>query len=104
MAVLAGIIAAVLVLQNVSRDAPQINEVQQSPETSAAETSSTTAKIATTAVTEPPQPQEFRTSDMDNPNKITVTTEKTSAVITRTFSIMYFTTTPQFTANGVIAA
>ena len=76
VAVLAGIIAAVLVLQNVSRDAPQINEVQQSPETSAAETSYTTAKIATTAVTEPPQPQEFRTSDMDNPNKITVTTEK----------------------------
>ena len=69
--VLAGIIAAVLVLQNVSRDAPQINEVQQSPETSAAETSAT----VTNAVTEPPQPQEFHTSDMDNPDKIAVTTE-----------------------------
>ena len=74
-AVLAGIIAAVLILQNVSRDVPQISGVQQLPETSAAETSSTTAKIATTAVTEPPQPQEFHTSDMDNPDKIAVTTE-----------------------------
>ncbi|MGN1108293.1 MAG: serine/threonine protein kinase [Oscillospiraceae bacterium] len=72
VAVLAGIIAAVLVLQNVSGDAPQISVVQQPPETSASETGG----IVTTAVTEPPQPQELHTSDMDNPNKITVTTEK----------------------------
>lgn len=70
-AVLAGIIAAVLILQNVSLDVPQISEVQQPPETSAAET----IAITTAAVTEPPHPQEFHTSDMDNPNKITITTE-----------------------------
>ncbi|MGN1340350.1 MAG: serine/threonine protein kinase [Oscillospiraceae bacterium] len=76
-AVLSGIIAAVLILQNVSMDVPQISEVQQLPESSFAETiASNTAKPTTTAVTEPPKPQELHTSDMDNPNKITVTTER----------------------------
>lgn len=74
---LAGIIAAVLVLQNFSREVLQVSEVQQPPETSAAETiAATTIKPTTTAVTEPPEPQELHTSDMDNPNKITVTTAK----------------------------
>lgn len=75
--VLAGIISAVLVLQNFSREAQQVSEVQQPPETSAAETiAATTIKPITTVVTEPPKPQELHTSDMDNPNKITVTTTK----------------------------
>lgn len=75
--VLAGIISAVLVLQNFSSEVLQVSEVQQPPETSAAETiAATTINPTTTVVTQPPKPQELHTSDMDNPNKITVTTTK----------------------------
>lgn len=43
--------------------------------TSAVTTASTTAQTVTNIATEVTQPQELHTSDMDNPNKITVTTE-----------------------------
>lgn len=43
--------------------------------TPAVTTASTTAQTVTNIVTEVTQPQELHTSDMDNPNKITVTTE-----------------------------
>lgn len=88
-AVLAGIIAAVLMSQNTGVEAPQISEVKQLPitsdetsasttaqtDTSSAETSAPTfPQIVTTSVTETTQPQELHTSDMDNPDKIVVTT------------------------------
>ena len=47
----------------------------QTAATTARTTASTTAKTAATTVTEAAQTQELHTSDMDNPNKITVITQ-----------------------------